>query len=449
MVIYVAMLFCFVFWSASTWTQATLRTAMVSFWSPGFFGYSLGYTIFLVLSLKHYCYYISLPVNSLFSELVLVLKSLLLSLMVLLSTFYVFRLTTGTKWLICNLLLNATYLVGARMMRSSDLERGIADGWLARNALIVGTGEVAHALATHLESNPKLGYVVKGFLSDRDDDPRLVGSHADLYRVIQTHFIDEVFITTPMHRDLVKKLTLEAPELHVNVSVVPDLYDGIGWHTPVSRVGSFPVMSLHREEVHGFQLRVKRLFDIVCAFLGLLLASPLIVALAIVIKLDSPGPVFYRARRVGKKGTFFDCYKFRSMQMDADKLIDGLAHLNEREGPLFKISNDPRVTRLGRFLRRYSIDELPQLLNVLKGEMSLVGPRPPALQEYLQYQVEHLRKLEVIPGITGLWQISARQDPSFDSYIKYDLEYIENWSLWLDLKILIRTILVVLSGTGN
>jgi lipopolysaccharide/colanic/teichoic acid biosynthesis glycosyltransferase len=107
------------------------------------------------------------------------------------------------------------------------------------------------------------------------------------------------------------------------------------------------------------------------------------------------------------------------------------------------------VTRLGRFLRRYSIDELPQLVNVIKGEMSLVGPRPPALQEYLQYQVEHLRKLEVIPGITGLWQISARQDPSFDSYIKYDLEYIENWSLWLDLKILIRTILVVLSGTGN
>jgi len=179
------------------------------------------------------------------------------------------------------------------------------------------------------------------------------------------------------------------------------------------------------------------------------LLSPLMLLIAAAIKLSSPGKVFYKARRVGHKGTLFNCLKFRTMQEGADSLLEGIAHLNEREGPLFNISNDPRVTGVGGFLRRYSLDELPQLFNVLKGEMSLVGPRPPALQEYLQYQLEHLRKLEVKPGMTGLWQISSRQDPSFESYIKYDLEYIENWSVWMDLTILARTIPVVLAGTGT
>jgi exopolysaccharide biosynthesis polyprenyl glycosylphosphotransferase len=253
-----------------------------------------------------------------------------------------------------------------------------------------------------------------------------------------------------MDRDLIKRLTLEAPEHHVNVTVVPDLYDGIGWYTPVVRIGQIPAMILHREESHSLQLMMKRMMDFIGAAFGLIALSPFMVAVAIAIKLDSPGPVFYRSRRVGKKGMVFDCIKFRTMDVGADKAMEKLAHLNERrDGPLFKIANDPRVTRVGRFLRRFSLDELPQLFNVLKGEMSLVGPRPPVVQEYRQYQLEHLRKLEVMPGITGLWQICARQDPSFESYIKFDLEYIENWSLWMDLSILVRTIPVVLCGTGT
>ncbi len=167
------------------------------------------------------------------------------------------------------------------------------------------------------------------------------------------------------------------------------------------------------------------------------------------IKLDSKGPVFYRAQRIGRKGRTFTCYKFRTMCADADKLKDDLKHRNERDGILFKIANDPRVTRVGRFLRKYSLDELPQFYNVLRGDMSLVGPRPPMASEVEQYDLAHLRRLDVLPGMTGLWQVEARQDPSFDSYISLDTAYVENWSLWLDMKILARTVGVVfVAGTG-
>jgi lipopolysaccharide/colanic/teichoic acid biosynthesis glycosyltransferase len=170
---------------------------------------------------------------------------------------------------------------------------------------------------------------------------------------------------------------------------------------------------------------------------------------AIAIKLDSHGPVFYSSERIGKRGRVFHCIKFRTMVRDAEERRAGMMHMNEREGVLFKISNDPRITRLGRFLRKYSIDELPQFFNVLRGDMSIVGPRPPLASEVKEYKLSHLRRLDVMPGVTGLWQVQGRQDPSFDSYISLDVTYIENWSIWLDLKIIGRTIGVVLAGTGS
>jgi len=174
-----------------------------------------------------------------------------------------------------------------------------------------------------------------------------------------------------------------------------------------------------------------------------------LLLVALLVKISSPGPILYRSTRVGKKGRNFICYKFRTMVANAEELRDSLHHLNEREDILFKISNDPRMTPLGRFLRKYSIDELPQFLNVLKGDMSLVGPRPPVPSEYRQYALEHLRRLDVLPGITGLWQVAARKNPSFQSYIALDTQYVNNWSVWLDCKILLRTIAVVLAGTGQ
>jgi len=174
-----------------------------------------------------------------------------------------------------------------------------------------------------------------------------------------------------------------------------------------------------------------------------------LLAIAIAIKLDSAGPVFYFSERIGKKGRVFGCIKFRTMVNDAEKRRADILHLNERDGVLFKITDDPRITRLGRFLRKYSLDELPQFFNVLHGDMSIVGPRPPLASEVQEYKLNHLRRLDVTPGITGLWQVQSRQDPSFDSYISLDVTYIENWSVWLDFKIILRTIGVVIAGTGS
>jgi len=193
---------------------------------------------------------------------------------------------------------------------------------------------------------------------------------------------------------------------------------------------------------------IKRAFDIVFSFCVLVAMTPVFLLVALAIKLNSPGPVFYLSNRIGKKGRVFKCVKFRTMVADAEQRKAELLHMNERDGVLFKVTNDPRVTPLGRFMRKFSIDELPQFWNVLRGEMSVVGPRPPLGEEVKEYSLSHLRRLEVTPGITGLWQVQGRQDPSFASYVSLDVTYIDNWSLWLDFSIILRTIAVVFQGTG-
>jgi exopolysaccharide biosynthesis polyprenyl glycosylphosphotransferase len=234
----------------------------------------------------------------------------------------------------------------------------------------------------------------------------------------------------------------------VDLRVVPDMYDGVAWNNPIEYIGQFPTIPLHRGQVPELGLFFKRIFDTVFSLLALVLLAPFLLLIAVVIKLDSPGPVFYTSERIGKKGVVFRCFKFRTMVQDADKRRGEILHMNERDGVLFKVTNDPRVTRLGRFLRKYSIDELPQFLNVLSGDMSIVGPRPPLAAEVRRYDLNHLRRLHVTPGITGLWQVQGRQDPSFASYVSLDVTYIDNWSIWLDFKIILRTVGVVLAGTG-
>ena len=198
----------------------------------------------------------------------------------------------------------------------------------------------------------------------------------------------------------------------------------------------------------AWQLACKRLVDIVGSAICILVFAPFALLITAIIRITSPGPVIYRSKRVGEDGGLFTMYKFSTMVSNADELKKDLAHLNERDGVLFKITNDPRVTPLGKFLRRYSLDEVPQLLNVFAGDMSLVGPRPPTLEEYLEYTDEQARRMTVKPGITGLWQVQARRDPSFDRYLALDIEYISNWSLDLDFEILLKTVGVVLRGTG-
>ena len=329
-------------------------------------------------------------------------------------------------------------------------------GMGTRNVLIVGTGPEANALRHHLESIRRLGYTFKGFIEFPGSGSRfsvnssdVVGTIDTLFQNVRKHFVDEVFFTASCERGIVKDVLDRARKHGVDLRVVPDMYDGLTWSSPIEYIGQFATIPLHCGRTPEAGLLLKRIADIVLSSLTLIAISPLLLIVAIAIKLDSRGPVFYFSERIGKKGLVFSCTKFRTMVFDADKRRAAVMHMNEREGVLFKITKDPRITRLGRFLRKYSIDELPQFYNVLRGDMSIVGPRPPLASEVKEYKLSNLRRLDVTPGITGLWQVQARQDPSFDSYISLDVAYIENWSVWLDLKIVMRTIGVVLAGTGS
>ena len=316
-------------------------------------------------------------------------------------------------------------------------------------ALIVGAGKMGQAFASWLQHNRHLGYDFCGFLDPHPNgDKRVLGAVTEFRSVALAQFVDEVFVTLPADGPMIKQLFLEARDLRLDLHVLPDLYDGLAWRAPLHMIGGFPILELHREPIPTTGLAMKRVIDVVASSLGLVLVSPLLVAAGIWIRLDSKGPAIYRAPRVGKKGKRFLCYKLRTMIFSADEEKKRLRKENERKGPFFKIEDDPRVTRCGRWLRKFSIDELPQLVNVLSGEMSLVGPRPHPVDDYEHYTLEHLRRLDVKPGMTGLWQVTARKDPSFETNMKLDLEYIENWSLGLDLRILAKTIPAVLGAEG-
>jgi exopolysaccharide biosynthesis polyprenyl glycosylphosphotransferase len=216
----------------------------------------------------------------------------------------------------------------------------------------------------------------------------------------------------------------------------------------VHELNGIPLISTRDISIQGWNLVFKRAFDLVVGSLMALLALPLLAVIAIAIRLDTPGPILFKQVRVGKNGKEFVCYKFRSMVDNADEMRSQLADLNESTGPLFKIRNDPRLTRVGRFIRRYSLDELPQLYNVLRGEMSLIGPRPNLPEEVAQYQEWMKKRLSVSPGLTGLWQVSGRSDLTFDEMVLLDIYYVENWSIGLDISILLRSAPAVLRATG-
>jgi lipopolysaccharide/colanic/teichoic acid biosynthesis glycosyltransferase len=206
---------------------------------------------------------------------------------------------------------------------------------------------------------------------------------------------------------------------------------------------------MHEEKLPTRELFLKRVFDVVISAGTLLLLAPALLLIAVFVKLDSRGPALYIAPRAGRKGQPFPCYKFRTMVPEADSLKAALRFQNQRSGPFFKIKRDPRISRIGRFLRRYSLDELPQLWNVLKGDMSLVGPRPHPLDDVSGYSIEHLPRLDVKPGITGLWQVTARTNPSFQTGVNLDVRYIDSWTLGMDFRILLKTAGAVLRGSGE
>jgi exopolysaccharide biosynthesis polyprenyl glycosylphosphotransferase len=326
------------------------------------------------------------------------------------------------------------------------IERGIGN----QHVLIVGSGEVGQAFRSYLQSHTQLGKTFCGFVDwEPGTRPFCLGTPDDLPRILTENFIDEIYFTPSISRDLVVRIVLEARRQRIGVKVVPDLYGGLAIGAGMNYIGSVPVLELNRQPIPALGLFVKRLMDLFISSVTLVVTSPLLLLTVIAVKIDSPGPILYKAWRVGRKGRKFRCYKFRTMCADADARKNGLMHMNERNGATFKIVDDPRITRLGRFLRKYSVDELPQLFNVFKGDMSVVGPRPHPEDDFKRYDLEHFRRLDVTPGLTGLWQVTARHDPSFEKNVMLDLEYIENWNVFLDLRILFKTIPVVFRGSGH
>ena len=334
--------------------------------------------------------------------------------------------------------------------------RKYAQGVDTRNVVILGTNYLSHALGKHLASDYRLGYQFRGFVSPSNiegdcevPENQILGGLDRLHHLTRLHFIDEVVIAQTCPTEQVIRLVEEARELELDIRAVSGFYGELASNASIEYLGVYPVVSLHRSNPRTVALFLKRVVDIVISLAALIAVFPLMLIIAAVIRLESPGPIFYVSERIGKRGRVFPCMKFRTMERDAEKKKKDLVAMNEREGILFKVSNDPRVTRVGKFLRKYSLDELPQFFNVLRGEMSIVGPRPPIASEVEKYELEHLRRLEVLPGVTGLWQVQARQDASFARYIALDTAYVENWSFWLDLKILLRTAQVVVRGTGT
>ena len=312
----------------------------------------------------------------------------------------------------------------------------------------MGAGGLGHRLANYLEKHPEMGRMVCGFLDDKKLPGKgVMGRTCDLAALARAGFVDEVILAGPHDREKALRVLRTAQQLRLDVKMAPDLFGFESRET--ERIGDIPLISLHEERLPLAGLFLKRALDVAGAGAALILAAPVLALLAILIKLDSPGPVLYTALRAGRKGRPFRCHKFRTMVRDAEALKEGLRGQNQRQGPCFKIADDPRITRVGRFLRRYSLDELPQLLNVLSGEMSLVGPRPHPLDDFSAYTIEHLPRLDVVPGMTGLWQITARRDPSFQAGMNLDIEYIHRWSLGMDLRILLKTAAVVLRGNGE
>lgn len=320
----------------------------------------------------------------------------------------------------------------------------------SRNVLIVGASSVGRRLASYFDSHPESGRSVCGFLDDEQPlGDGVIGRIADLARLARSSFVDEIILAAPHDRKVTLQVLGESQRLRLDVDIAPEMFGCRPAERGIERAGDLPVICLHAERLPVAALVLKRIIDVLGGASGLMAVAPLMLVIALLIKANSRGPVLYTAQRAGRKGRLFSCYKFRTMVSDADALKNTLRQNNQRSGPFFKITDDPRITRVGAFLRRYSLDELPQLWNVLRGDMSLVGPRPHPVDDVAAYELEHLARLDVTPGITGLWQVTARRDPSFQRGMELDCEYIRTWSLRLDLRIMCKTFLAVMTGSGE
>lgn len=411
--------------------------------------------VWLFLLLYYRCYQ-SIRVKSLPHTLVPVLKATFLGGFILMATFFIFKLEHISRALIIIfLVMDFAVLASIRVFLYFFFHFVRKKGYNYRSILIVGSGKRAEAFSNILSQHKEWGLRIIGFIDYNEicqskiKCSRFIGNLSQLPDILTSNQVDEVIFVVPRSGlDRIEKYVLLCEEIGIKASISADFYQ----HKIAK--GSY-------EEIHGWPLLaftpyprieewfvLKRAFDITFASILLLFCAPILAAVIAAIKLGSPGPVFFSQKRAGLNGRHFNLLKFRTMVSDADNMKASIEHLNEMTGPVFKTKNDPRITGIGRLLRKYSLDELPQLINVLKGDMSLVGPRPPIPAEVEKYDMWQRRRLSVRPGLTCVWQVSGRNNIGFEQWMKLDLEYIDNWSLKQDFKIILKTIPAVLRGTG-
>ncbi|WP_350002676.1 sugar transferase [Pseudarthrobacter sp. WHRI 8279] len=375
---------------------------------------------------------------------------------------YVFRVDTARGYVGIALPTGLAGLLLARWLLrqhlSVDRQKGES---MSRLLLLGGPSAVAH-LAASLERAKHSGYLpVAAYTPGAQNDAReeqssglpILGSQADtasILSAIEVCQADAVAVSAgvQLHPQTLRHLGWELAARNIGLIMAPALTDIAGPRIHTQQVAGLPLIHVTTPTLEGGQRVAKRLFDVVVSGGMILVSSPLMLLIAVAVKLDSPGPVLFVQERVGMQGKRFGMLKFRSMVVDAESKLDALANQNEGHGVLFKIRNDPRITRIGRFLRKYSLDELPQLINIFMGSMSLVGPRPPLPREVEAYEHDVRRRLLVKPGLTGLWQVSGRSNLSWQDSVRLDLYYVENWSLAGDLVIILRTVRAVFHSTG-
>jgi len=378
-------------------------------------------------------------------------SGLLLTLIIFAFKFhFVSRLFIGI-FLIINFIALCLHRTMVRLLARYVRKKGIN----YRNLLIVGTGQRAINLVKKVEKNSHWGLRIEGLI---DKDPSLIGKEISGIKVIGTleniaqnlkeRVIDEVIFSVPRKwLDEIEEAIHVCEEIGVTVRLATDFYPFIG-KIDFEELDGIPLLNLSTTPQKTDLLFIKRLLDILISLIALFLLSPILLATAIVIRIDSSGPILFKQKRVGLNGRTFTFYKFRSMVKDAEQIRSRFEHLNEMSGPIFKIREDPRLTKIGKFIRKFSIDELTQLFNVLKGDMSLVGIRPPIPEEVEKYEGWQRRRLSMKPGITCIWQVSGRNKVDFEQWMKMDLNYIDNWSLKLDFKLLFKTIPAILFTKG-
>lgn len=376
---------------------------------------------------------------------------LLFALLFLYRGFWFSRALLIYAMIICSVLM-----IFSRFVLNSIQKEFYRRGMGVRRTLILGAGEIGQGLAFKMLSEKEIGYKAVAFL---DDDPDktgksfhgvpVMGSIISTKNKIKELNIDEVILATgKLHQQKVLDVIMECESEGVEFKLVPGILELIASRISTDEIGGVPLLTIKEIRLQGANAIIKRSVDICASLSALVILLPVMLIVAAAIKVESRGPVFFTQKRVGKDGKIFDLFKFRSMIEGAEKMFEKVVAQKGGNIIRFKAKDDPRITRFGKIIRKLSIDELPQLINVLLGDMSLVGPRPPVPIEVEKYSAWHKKRLRVRPGITGLWQVSGRSELPFEDMIRLDIYYIENWSLWMDFRIVLRTVPTVLFGRG-